>query len=803
MAEIGMYALAALLGGGYLFKNQNHNRTIEVSPNRVEEHNDQTVGTDVYNSQDYYKHKQQEYAAAHKNWTDAQDTLNTGVVPMYYNTLNTVSDAEKVPNGNYNEKLVFGILDTITDGDPIKSKINDLLDRNRRLRPEWGTHSTSIQLQKDDRRRTSADAQPGDIDAVGTPIDQIGGSLVPGREGQPMKHNNMVPFYGSNITQDTRTENRSKDGKLELYTGQFKLKRDQKKECGLFFKPVKGLTNIHGWDGQGAERDLDRYKPNNTGKKNNEAPIARVNVGPGLNKGFTAQPSGGFHDTLRILPKSIEQLRVDPVLESEGRVKIGGSRIAKRGLTSQMYRNRPELLVENKKGERNFTTVGAVKGRKLRPNVVLRDTNRKKSKQLIAHAKSTNVKHRVAPKAKVSQRRNYYNTPFRNATNGAGAKKVNDYGKSGYKARHNNRMTTGIRTQLGGAAPVHKKSKKRMDDKARKTRKQHYIHNGRLYANMQSTMPAQGPSYNPSEWALRTTIRETTEDMDHFGWVGQNNGGAQPAYDTVLWAAPTTVRETTENNDHIGWVGKIGAGGMQNGPEDQARVTIRETTENTNHIGGAGGLHKKHIAWDPNERAKTTIRETTEDSKRIGNVGSLHKKHIAWNTKERARTTIRETTEDSKRIANVNRAAIQGGGAYKTSSWKAKNTNRQFTSNNEYTGTANSHNRKTKSYDDAYNARTNINKELVAKGRNPGGGGPRLGHKGINIEVKRMDDDRINNYPRLKGSTIGNIYNPDAISKCTNTSEKNHLPQHEIRIDPAILDAYKQNPLTHSLHSYY
>jgi hypothetical protein len=500
--------------------------------------------------------------------------------------------------------------------------------------------------------------------------------------------------------------------------------------------------------------------------------------------------------------------------------------------------------------------------------VVLKDTNRKKSRMLITHAKSADTNApRIAPKTRSSRRQNFCNTSYRNATS-AETKKHGDYGKCGYRNRLNNRAVTGTKAHI--IAPKgDTKHKKRPMDKARKTRKQHYIHHTRTYGYAGPQQAAGAPSYNPKEWTAKTTIRETTENNNHKGNVGAVYGAHNPAYDPNEWAAKTTVRETTENNNHNGnvgtisggqgqaydpnewtakttirgttennkhqgWIGSIAGAAAQSYNMDPAKVTVRETTENNRHLGGHSGTRRKHIAYDPNDVAKTTIRETTENHKHIGGHSGIHKKHIVYDPNDRARTTIRETTEqnkhlgtivgqkkhktydpkdrarttirettgDNRHIGGVSRVQSQSGKAYMTSNFEAKNTNRQFTSDHEYTGVANANSKKTTCYDDAYNARTNENKERVSKGRRPMGGGPRLGHQEINVEVKKMDKDRENQYSAMKTSTMSNMFNPDAISSMTVTSERNHLPQHEIRLDPDILDAYRRNPLAHSLHSW-
>lgn len=650
MAEIGLYVLASLIGTGYLLSQNNQERPTEHPNGRITTGNDNTVGENIYNSRDYLKITGEEARRLNRNWRESEKPMENYIVPMYYNTLHVKQDAEKVPNSNYNTKLFSKLLNKLDAG------TLQLLNGNNNLSSaDWG-----IVMDGAPKRISELEMQD--------PLGQIGGSLTGGQDVKP--HNNMVPFYGSTITQDVRPDSRYKDGKLELFTGQMKLNQQQKKETGKFFDPVKGLTNVWGWNGQGATRDVSRFNPNNTGRKQGERPDGTwQNVGPGLNAGtFTHKPSGGFHDTVRIMPKNITELRVDPVLEQEGRINHGAHQVGRSTLKSQMYRNRPELLVENKNGERNFTTVGAVTGRKLRPKLVIKETNRTVSKEVLGHAKTQHADgRRVDSKVKKSSRQNYKHTSHRNLY--GGGRKVNDYGKNGYKARANNRMTTGLKMQW--IAPTNAEGAdcptKRFYDKAKKTRKQHYEHNTNTYRNVQDG-PNKGVAYDPNEWVMRTTIRETTEDNNHIG--------------------------------------------------------------------------------------------------------------------------------------NINSGLVQAGDGYMSTNVEAKNTQKQFTSDNEWYGHAEANNSRAKLYDDAYNARTNENKEIVSLGRAPTNSGPSLGHQEINVEKKKIEADRINNYTRLKGTTFGDVYNSRSVSSCTNTSNRNFLPQDEIRLDTGILDAFKMNPLTQSLQSY-
>ena len=853
-----LLAIGSLLGAGYYLNPEKQKR--DASYKTPQQNTGEPNGSNIYNSRDYYKVHEQEASKMVDNWEASKNPLSTNVIPHYFNTIYLKDkNVEKVSNPNYNKDMIYSVLDSFDvktkqllaakKCQTVKKIVND---SERSTENEWGMVSG----------RPSSDR----LDHNEGKLSQIGGSLLPNRGYEDFTHNNMVPFYGGSLTQSMDMDNRMGAQKLEAYTGQFKLNRQQKEEVGNLFSPAMGATNIHGHETAASRRDMSRYF---TRARNNDTPWDKVYVGPGLNKGFTAAPSGGFHNRVRIMPKPTEQTRIDPVFEQEGRINPGKNRVDNRPLIQQMYKNVPELLVTNKNGERNFTTVGAVRGRKIRPNVLVRDTNRKKSRMLMNPAKMvSSSKSYIPPKSKVSRRLNFLNTPHRNAVRAEG-KRVNDHGKGSYRNRLNERAVTGTRRHVLNPMSWVKALTSCFTDSAKKTRKQHYINHPRSRGNVKAQRPSALPAYDPRQ-VLKTTIRETTENNRHKGYVGSykkqraydpsqraratirettedldrkgiagSSWKKQKAYDPRQ-VARTTIRETTENKKHQGWVKHLeGKGPIHNtcieaaprttvkettienkylghvlgerrkhvtyDPSQRTRTTIRETTEDNKHKGNVASLQKKHIAYDPKEKARTTIRETTEDNKHLGNAGSTLKKQKAYNTTEKARITIRETTEDNKHIGGANRRSLQSGKGYYTTDWKANNTNRQFTTDYEYTGVANSNNKKTISYDSGYNARVNTEKENVARGRKPGRQGIKVcnGPSQINIEMKKIDTDRNSIRSATKTSSIGNYYNPQAVAYCTNTSEKNHLPQYDTRFDTSLLDAYKCNPLTQSLNSYY
>jgi hypothetical protein len=190
----------------------------------------------------------------------------------------------------------------------------------------------------------------------------------------------MVPFFGSHITQNTEADNRLNQDKLEVFTGNFKLRRDNKEISPKQFPPINNLTNVYGTQ-LPQDRELDRIIPNNIGKKNNEVPIEKVYVGPGLADGYTARPSGGFHNQTRILPKKPEDLYINSKAfssEKTTNVNAGQYMVTKRAPACEggFFKNRPTLIVTNLNGERNFTTTGEVTKPMARSTYILQNTER-------------------------------------------------------------------------------------------------------------------------------------------------------------------------------------------------------------------------------------------------------------------------------------------------------------------------------------------------------------------------------------------------------------------------------------------
>ena len=93
-------------------------------------------------------------------------------------------------------------------------------------------------------------------------------------------HNNMVPFFGSKITQNMSDEQNQQ--RLESFTGNYKNYK-QKTEVPTMFQPKQEMSQVYGT--QVHNNDLfQRYIASS--KKTNELPIKQVKVGSWIKSRF-------------------------------------------------------------------------------------------------------------------------------------------------------------------------------------------------------------------------------------------------------------------------------------------------------------------------------------------------------------------------------------------------------------------------------------------------------------------------------------------------------------------------------------
>jgi hypothetical protein len=401
--------------------------------------------------------------------------------------------------------------------------------------------------------------------------------------GEPMHpnsyfHNNMVPFFGSKVTQTL--DEKAYSTTLENFTGNNVENYQEKTEIGPMFKVQPNMTNPYGMSSY-TSFEQNRYIPSKI--MNNIGPVEQVHVGPGLNQGYTAEPSGGFQQANTrdyTLPKTVDELRVktNPKLSYYGRV-LTGQKGFKPGKIGSVEKRHPDSFYINSP-ERYFTTVGERTEATLRPNIVMRPTHRRRTGIYTYHGPAklaSGERHPVRSKYRKSCK-SIYSYGYRNlgsegTWSGAGEGSSEfDYGKQNIQLRSTEKKDcTAEDGHLGQA------------------------HTGAI---------THGMIHNDQE--ARPTLKSLTEDNDHMGnmTTREDRGYVHDPEDV----ARSTMKETSEVNEHMGNVATGEDRGYVKDPEDVAKTTMKELTEENVHNGNigmvAGGRGKIH-----NQKLRNTVRQ--------------------------------------------------------------------------------------------------------------------------------------------------------------------------------------------------
>jgi hypothetical protein len=491
--------------------------------------------------------KFKETAAAANNWAAAKDALNSNIVPRQFN--------EAIINSQTN---------------PLKY------------------------LQRPEQTR----------------LDTSDGVYMSQLSGQPImsgdfKHNNMVPFQGPKSRQNMAEYANS--ALLEKFTGVENFAQERK-ETEPLFNPTPVLANNFGTPDT-IEENLTYIVPSR--QRNNELPFEQLRVGPGLNKGYTNLPSGGFQQADGIdyvRPKTVDELRVatNPKISYHGRVIPGMFVVGKQTAKSAVEKNRPDTFYVNSP-DRYFTTTGAYLKEKKRPCVVLKDTNRKASKAYTGSAAPAYVRQPTArEKYQESNRQNFENDYLRNAYRPDiwGDDEFGDYGKQGYNPPAQERDITGSRRHITNLLSLVKAITAPLEDIMRTTTKETTEENYRPYGELQPQRPDAGVVWDPNDVA-RTTIKETTEETPRqYGDVSTAVKKGQ------VWdcndIARTTTKETTEELDRYGVAGTDRNMGYLTNPQ-YAPNTNRQYTSDYEYEGVAYSKDPKPMSYDADYNMRPNI----------------------------------------------------------------------------------------------------------------------------------------------------------------------------------------------------
>jgi hypothetical protein len=269
--------------------------------------------------------------------------------------------------------------------------------------------------------------------------------------------------------------------------------------------------------------------------------------------------------------------------------------------------------------------------------------------------------------------------------------------------------------------------------------------------------------------------------------------------------AKTTIKETNIHDNRLGHMSAQpsgeGGGSQQQGAlpyVDEAKTTVRETVDPESTVVNPKG-NNKGVAYDPTDIAKTTIKETNIDNTRQGNVTGLDSKGGYTTNQKEAPNTNRQFTADVE-YSGVADGPEEGG--YQVADVVAPATQRHETSDNDYSGNANSESKAPMSYADIYNATMDEVKEKVAEGRQPTLSNSKQFVDKSFVQMEQKDDSDRKNHRDTISTRVGEQI-PVDMSKCSITKDKINIDVEPERNqpDPALVNAFKENPYTQSLNS--
>lgn len=364
-----------------------------------------------------------------------------------------------------------------------------------------------------------------------------------------LQHNNMVPFFGSKITQNS--VNKGYENLLNNYTG---VGNQENKKEGIapLFKPEANMTHTYGAPNS-TDFYQDRMKNVLTSKMNNVKPWQEIQVGPGLNKGYTTEGSGGFNSGMeardKYMPKRVDELRTvtNPKVQYAGQV-LGayvGNGSTNLGIHGKISKNRPDTYYENS-SDRWFTTTGIEKAQKARSDVILQPENRTTTTREYfgggdradapegphqpGHYRQSHKQQLKGPQMGSAIDKDGWN---------GGGKNIE---KNSYKARTNARSFTTERSQMGIVSGVVNALTTPILDILRPSRKQNVIGNMRPMGNVQGANSVNAPNvFNPND-TPHHTIREQTENTPY--WLMGGNDKAD-GYTIANIRAVQQQREST------------------------------------------------------------------------------------------------------------------------------------------------------------------------------------------------------------------------------------------------------------------
>ena len=349
--------------------------------------------------------------------------------------------------------------------------------------------------------------------------------------GDYFQHNNMVPFFGSNVRSRMINEN-ANEGLLDSMQGAGSQYLTKSEKSPLF-SPSENLQWAHGMP---SFSEFEQSRMNVSNKMSNVKPFEEIKVRPGLGKG---EESLGFNSGMMAremwMPKTVDQLRASNNQRAGG-ISLDGhegpalSAITNRGYHAPVEKNRPDRIAEVGE-ERHLTTVGAAGSAATLHSLSVDRPEQYRATDTMSYVGAANAREREATYVEGE-----YMPSHRNQLGAVPLGPVDaahrtdlydaDFGAKSAKKYTNNRSTSNVDDYFGIVGGALGAVVAPLLDVLRPSKKQNTVGTLRPYQNPESTVKnsyLMNPGDRPGP-----TIRETTEKSNGHMFI--NSGQERNAY---------------------------------------------------------------------------------------------------------------------------------------------------------------------------------------------------------------------------------------------------------------------------------
>lgn len=332
------------------------------------------------------------------------------------------------------------------------------------------------------------------------------------------------------------------------------------------------------------------------------------------------------------------------------------------------------------------------------------------------------------------------------------------------------------------------------------------IKNVGIMGKMEKHLPDTYFENTPDRWFTTTgeekkqTYRSTQEQgivkridqADNYTGIAGNNQG-EKSYVNRNYEDSKRVPTETIPISNINIVGKGPNGNVGNKNSYQFIPNNRTTVDEIpTFVGGISGALGAVIAPIVDVLRPTMKEENIENIRIYGDAGSNVPESYILNPNDKTSTTIKETTLYAPSF-NINN---QKEGTY-INTLKPLDPNQRSTTNCEYIGIADGDSAP-RNYHAEYMQHNNEIKSSTIRNRT-NQGGTQIYNQTMNVTNLKQDTTRYDN-------RVNAPVNPQSTPISVNNYGKTNLGRYEQtyntdQIDPSLVDAFRKNPYTHSLHS--